>query len=81
MKRAFWLIGAGVLNTMLVLCSGLFFLTQSSAAVLGCVMTAAVLGCQTIDEMMQERAVPRLIFDDDTMFDRISHQLSRLYQM
>lgn len=102
MKRAFWLIGAGVLNTMLVLCSGLFFLTQSSAAVLGCVITAAVLGvwgfifvrvvhnrmasfteevCQTIDEMMQERAVPRLIFDDDTMFDRISHQLSRLYQM
>ena len=25
--------------------------------------------------------MPRLIFDDDTMFDRISHQLSRLYQM
>lgn len=25
MKRAFWLIGAGVLSTMLVLCSGLFF--------------------------------------------------------
>ena len=102
MKRAFWLIGAGVLSTMLVLCSGLFFLTQSIDAVLGCVITAAVLGvwgfifvrvvhnrmasfteevCQTIDEMMQERAVPRLIFDDDTMFDRISHQLSRLYQM
>lgn len=36
--------------------------------------------CQTIDDMMQGEAAPRVIFDDDTLLDRINHQLKRLYQ-
>lgn len=37
--------------------------------------------CQTIDDMMQGRDAPSAIFDEDTLLDRISHQLNRLYQM
>lgn len=37
--------------------------------------------CQTIDDMMQGETIPRVIFDDDSMLDRINHQLNRLYQM
>lgn len=37
--------------------------------------------CQTIDDMMQGRSSPKEIFDEDTMLDRIHHQLYRLYQM
>ncbi len=37
--------------------------------------------CQTIDDMMQGETAPGMIFDDDTMSDRIKHQLNRLYQM
>ncbi len=37
--------------------------------------------CQTIDSMMQGETTPRVIFDDDTLLDRINHQLNRLYQM
>lgn len=37
--------------------------------------------CQTIDDMMQGETTPRVIFDDDTLLDRINHQLNRLYQM
>lgn len=37
--------------------------------------------CQTMDDMMKGEMIPRAIFDDDTLLDRISHQLSRLYQM
>lgn len=37
--------------------------------------------CQTIDNMMQDEIAPKTIFDDDTMLDRINHQLNRLYQM
>ena len=37
--------------------------------------------CQTIDAMMQGETTPRMIFDNDTLLDRINHQLNRLYQM
>ena len=37
--------------------------------------------CQTIDDMMQGETTPRMIFDNDTLLDRINHQLNRLYQM
>ena len=37
--------------------------------------------CQRIDNMMQGEAAPRAIFDEDTLLDRINHQLSRLYAM
>lgn len=37
--------------------------------------------CRTIDDMMQGETIPRVIFDDDTLLDRINHQLNRLYQM
>lgn len=37
--------------------------------------------CQTIDGMMQGETTPGVIFDDDTLLDRINHQLNRLYQM
>ena len=37
--------------------------------------------CRTIDRMMQGESVPRTLLDEDTMSDRISHQLNRLYQM
>lgn len=37
--------------------------------------------CETIDEMMRGEAVPKIIFDEDTLLDRINHQLYRLYQM
>lgn len=37
--------------------------------------------CQTIDTMMQGKTAQRIVFDDDTLLDRISHQLNRLYQM
>lgn len=37
--------------------------------------------CQTIDDMMQGKTVPGIIFDNDTLLDRINHRLNRLYQM
>ncbi len=37
--------------------------------------------CQTIDNMMQDKTMPGMIFDNDTLLDRINHQLNRLYQM
>lgn len=37
--------------------------------------------CETIDDMMQGRETPRMIFDEDTLLNKISHQLNRLYQM
>ena len=37
--------------------------------------------CQTIDDMMQDVTAPRMIFDEDTLLDRINHQLNRLYRM
>jgi len=37
--------------------------------------------CRTIDHMMQGETSPRMIFDQDTLLDRINHQLNRLYQM
>lgn len=98
----FRLIGAGVIVTILVLCSGTFFLTKNRTAVIVCVITALTLSiwvfllvralqnrlalftddvCRTIDDMMRGETTPRVIFDDDTLLDRISHQLSRLYQM
>ena len=36
--------------------------------------------CQTIDNMIKEDINEQLIFDEDTMLDRINHQLNRLYQ-
>lgn len=98
----FQLIGAGVILTTLVLCIGVFLITQNGTTVIVCLITAAALSiwafilvrvlqnrlahftddvCQTIDDMMQGETSPRMIFDDDTMLDRINHQLNRLYQM
>lgn len=37
--------------------------------------------CRQIDEMTKGENIPETIFDEDTMLDRVSHQLSRLYQM
>lgn len=37
--------------------------------------------CHTIDDMMQDEYTARMIFDQDTMLDRINHQLNRLFQM
>ena len=37
--------------------------------------------CQTIDDMMQGKTAPGIIFDNDTLLDRINHRLNRLYQM
>ncbi len=37
--------------------------------------------CRKMDDMMQGKAMGKTIFDEDTMLDRISHQLNRLYQM
>lgn len=36
--------------------------------------------CNSIDEMMGKEEIPAGIFDDDTLLDRIRHQLYRLYQ-
>lgn len=98
----FRLMGAGVIITALALCIAIVLITRNAAAVLICLITAAVFSvwafllvralqhrlaqftdevCQTIDDMMQGEMSPRVIFDDDTMLDRINHQLNRLYQM
>lgn len=37
--------------------------------------------CQTIDSMMEREPVSAQIFDEDTLLDRINHELHRLYQM
>ena len=37
--------------------------------------------CQTIDQMMQGKNDPQTLFVEDTLLDRICHQLNRLYQM
>lgn len=37
--------------------------------------------CETIDHMMQGEASSRMIFDEDTLLDRIGYQMNRLYQM
>ena len=37
--------------------------------------------CRMIDDMMQGETKPRMIFDNDTLLDRMNHQLNRLYQM
>lgn len=37
--------------------------------------------CRTIDDMMRGSSTLEEIFDEDTLLDRISHQLNRLYQM
>lgn len=37
--------------------------------------------CLTIDDMMEERTPQGMIFDSDTLLERIGHQLYRLYQM
>lgn len=98
----FRLIGMGTMTTVLVLCIGIYLVTQNQTAVLACLLTAAVLSiwaailvhvlqdrlalftdqvCETIDDMMQGRENPRMIFDEDTLLNKISHQLNRLYQM
>lgn len=98
----FWLTGAGVIITTLILCISILFITQNRTAVAASLITAAALSgwafllvrtlqnrlslftdgvCRTIDDMMQGETAPGTLFDEDTMLDRISHQLSRLYQM
>lgn len=37
--------------------------------------------CETIDDMMRGEKFPRMIYDEDTMLDRICHQLNRLYRI
>lgn len=37
--------------------------------------------CRTIDAMMEREPVSAQIFDEDTLLDRINHELHRLYQM
>lgn len=37
--------------------------------------------CQTIDAMMEREPISVQIFDEDTLLDRIKHELHRLYQM
>lgn len=37
--------------------------------------------CRTLDEMMTEAAEPAQAMEDDSLFDKISHRLARLYEV
>ncbi|MDO4275065.1 MAG: HAMP domain-containing sensor histidine kinase [Eubacteriales bacterium] len=101
-KKIYYLTGAGVLVTTIMLCAVIVLLFHSVKDILICLFTVAALSvwgfflvmalqnrisqftdhvCQTISVMMQGNNNLEEIFDEDTLLNRISYQLYRLYQM